>query len=395
MINQLLPILKEYSFQTPRKIVFGPNVANRLVSELKLISGEDILLLTDKNVKNIGPVVSLLSDLKNEGFVVTVYDGSKPEPKLEDLDEIVELVRGQSFKAVVGIGGGSILDAAKIASMAATNPGSIKQYIGANLVKKRGLPLILIPTTAGSGSEATQAAVLTLDDVKVSVWDSNLFADVSLVDPLLTLSKPKKLTANTAIDALSHAIEALMSLDSNPLTDAIALEAVKLIGKYLRLAYVNGQNLEARYNLSLAALMGGIVISNAGLCAGHGIAYTYATEYDLPHGASCALSLPYIMAFNLPACVDKLIAVAKAMGEPIRGLSPDDAAYRAVVAVKKLIEDVGLPTSLRDIGVSEGEVSKYAEDLLTKYKRFLPRNPREISKEDAISIFKKMWEGKA
>ena len=324
----------------------------------------------------------------------TVYDESKPEPKLEDLDEIVELVRGQSFKAVVGIGGGSILDAAKIASMAATNPGSIKQYIGANLVKKRGLPLILIPTTAGSGSEATQAAVLTLDDVKVSVWDSNLFADVSLVDPLLTLSMPKKLTANTAIDALSHAIEALMSLDSNPLTDAIALEAVKLIGKYLRLAYANGQNLEARYNLSLAALMGGIVISNAGLCAGHGIAYTYATEYDLPHGASCALSLPYIMAFNLPACVDKLIAVAKAMGEPIRGLSPDDAAYRAVVAVKKLIEDVGLPTSLRDIGVSEGEVSKYAEDLLMKYKRFLPRNPREISKEDAISIFKKCGKGR-
>jgi len=394
MSNELLPFLKEHSFQTPRKIIFGPKVANKLGSELKLISGENVLLVTDKTVKNIDPVNKLISNLKNEGFGITIYDEIKSEPQLEDLEELAKFVRSNNFKVVVGIGGGSVLDAAKVASMTVANPGSIKQYIGANRVKKHGLPLILIPTTAGTGSEASQAVVLTLDGVKVAIWDPNLFADLAIVDPLMTLSMPKKLTASTAIDALSHAIEAMMSLDSNPLTDAIALESVKLIEKYLRIAYVNSQNFEARYKLSLAALMAGIAFSNAGLCAGHAIAYTYASEYNLPHGVSCAVSLPYIMAFNLPTCLDKFIAVAKVMDEQIKNLSPFDAAHKAVIAVKKLIEDVELPTSLKEVGIPEGGVSRYAEDLLTKYARLLLRNPREISAEDSVTIFKKMWEGK-
>jgi alcohol dehydrogenase len=394
MSNELLPFLKEHSFQTPRKIIFGPKVANKLGSELKLISGENVLLVTDKTVKNIDPVNKLISNLKNEGFGITIYDEIKSEPQLEDLEELAKFVRSNNFKVVVGIGGGSVLDAAKVASMTVANPGSIKQYIGANRVKKHGLPLILIPTTAGTGSEASQAVVLTLNGVKVAIWDPNLFADLAMVDPLMTLSMPKKLTASTAIDALSHAIEAMMSLDSNPLTDAIALESVKLIGKYSRIAYANGQNFEARCNLSLAALMAGIAFSNAGLCAGHAIAYTYASEYNLPHGVSCALSLPFIMAFNLPRCVDKFIAVAKVMDEQIKDLPPFDAAHKAVIAVKKLIEDVALPTSLKEIGIPEGGVSRYAKDLLTKYARLLLRNPREISVEDSVTIFKKMWEGK-
>jgi alcohol dehydrogenase class IV len=395
MSNELFPFLKEHSFQTPRKIIFGPKVANKLGSELKMIGGENVLLITDKTVKNTDPVNKLINSLKNEGFEITIYDGIKSEPQLEDLEELAKFVTSSnSFKVVVGIGGGSVLDAAKVASMTVANPGSIKQYIGANKVKKHGLPLILIPTTAGTGSEASQAVVLTLNGVKVAIWDPNLFADLAMVDPLMTIGMPKKLTACTAIDALSHAIEAMMSLDSNPLTDAIALESVKLIGKYLRIAYANGQNFEARYHLSLAALMAGMAFSNAGLCAGHAIAYTYASEYNLPHGISCALSLPYIMAFNLPTCVDKFIAIARMMDEQIKDLPPFDAAHKAVIAVRKLIEDVALPTSLKEIGIPKGEVPRYAKDLITKYARLLPRNPREISIEDSVTIFKRMWEGK-
>ncbi|MEM4005162.1 MAG: iron-containing alcohol dehydrogenase, partial [Desulfurococcaceae archaeon] len=220
-----------------------------------------------------------------------------------------------------------------------------------------------------------------------------LFASSAIVDPLLTVSLPKKLTVITAMDALSHAIEAMMSIDSTPLTDSIAKEAIRLIWRFLRIAYKDGQNLKARSGLSLAATLAGIAFSNAGLCAGHAIAYTFASDYKLPHGLSCGIALPYVMAYNLPACVEKFVAVAEIMGKDIEGKDPKVVAHEAIMEIINLMKSVELPTSLKEVGASGERIPIYAEVLVTKYKRLLVRNPREISIKDAISIFERMLQG--
>lgn len=386
-------LLKVNLFQTPRKILFGTGATKKLNYELKMLSVKKILLVTDKTIRKMDLVRNLISDLKSERFEIMIYDEVTPDPCIEDLEAVASFVRKDDFEAVIGVGGGSVIDTAKAAAMAATNPGSIREYVGMNLVKNRVKTLLLIPSTAGTGSEVSQAIVLTIDGVKVAIWDPNLFADLAIVDPLMTINMPSALTAATALDALSHAVEAMMSLDSTPLTDAIALEAIKLIGKSLKVAYANGKNLEARYNLSLAAMMAGIAFSNAGLCGGHAFAYTFASDYNLHHGASCALVLPYIMAFNLPACTEKFIAIARAMGEGVDESASMSSAHKAVTLILNLIKDVELPTSLKEIGVPRKSLLNYVDILLEKYERLLPRNPRKISRELALSIFEKMWSG--
>jgi alcohol dehydrogenase class IV len=293
---------------------------------------------------------------------------------------------------VIGFGGGSSLDMAKVASLASENPRPIEQYIGVDRVPRKGLPLILVPTTAGSGSEASKSIVLVKDEIKDGIVSEKVMADLAIVDPMLTVTMPPNLTSMTGIDALSHAIEAYMSINANAFTDPLALKAISMISTNLRRAYSNGSDLDARKAMSEAALLAGLAFSNASNCAGHAAAYAFAAKYGVPHGMACGISLPYVMKFNILAIPEKLADVAIAMGVEGEGLGTRELAQLAIAEVIDLLTDLGLPTSLQEIGVPEEDVVKLAEDML-KVTRLLEANPRRVGPEEARKIFEVMWHG--
>ena len=385
------PLRLQFIFRTPRKIVFGVNTVNNVGTEAEQLGARKAVIICDEGIRKAGIVDKVTKSLEEKGVEFEIWDKVEPEPHVECAEDIVRFVRDGKFDLVIGVGGGSSMDMAKTAAVLVENPGPVKDYIGVGLIKKPGIPKILIPTTAGTGSECTHAAVMSIGRIKRWIADPALFADVAIIDPMLTLSLPPKLTAGTGLDALSHAIECIMSINANSITDSLALSAIKLIFENLRVAYYHGKNLEARYNMSLAATMAGMVVTNAGAVLGHSACYTYASDYRLPHGVSCAIALPYVMWYNLPVSAHKLALIAEAMGFDIKGLSVEEAAWKAIKAVKKLIEDVKLPTSLKEIGVPKEKLPEYAEELVTQYPR--PNNPRRVTKEDILVMYEKMWEG--
>jgi len=382
-----------FIFQSPGRILFGLDTVKKVGEEAKALGAGNVLIVAGEVTEKIGMVDRVKKLLEASGAKTAVFRCGKWEPYIEDFEAIVDFTRKGSYDVVLGLGGGKNIDMAKVAAIMPRNPGRVDDYIGVNKVKQRGIPMIIVPTTAGTGSEATQAAVIAKGKIKVAIWSPQLIPEVAIVDPNLTLTLPPKVTAATGADALTHALEAIMSVDANPMSDSLALTAIRLISRNLRQAYQKGDDVEARYNMCLASLMAGLAFNSAGLVAGHAAAYTYASDCKLPHGTSCGLAEPYIMSFNLPNCIEKFFSIAEAMDLKIEKLKPKEAAAEAVKAVKKIIGDVGLPTSLKELEVPKDLVPTLAEDLITKYGRLLPRNPRKITKEDALRIFEKMWSG--
>jgi alcohol dehydrogenase class IV len=390
-LREIHPLFKIYTLKMPKKIIFGINALEKIVEEAKNISGKKALLITDKILEKTNLVGNVIQYLEKAGYNVEIFNEVEPEPKLEKSEEIGNIVRGRDFDLIVGFGGGSVLDTAKIASILATNSGKIEDYLGFDLVKNPGLPKILIPTTAGTGSEVTRVSVFTKGNTKVSVYSDYLFADVAIVDPLVTISLPPNLTASTGFDALSHAIEAYISLSGNILVDAISLKVIEIISKYLRKAYFNGNDIEARYHMSIAATMAGICITNAIVNLGHAIGLVLGAKYHLSHGVSCALALPYAIEYNSIVLEEKIFNIAKALGEEING-SLEEISIKVVNSIKKLMKDVGLPISLKEIkGASIEDIPELAQETI-KIKRLLIHNPRKVSYEDTIRIFNKMFE---
>ncbi|MCD6408811.1 MAG: iron-containing alcohol dehydrogenase [Candidatus Verstraetearchaeota archaeon] len=385
-------LFKTYSYYTPTRIVFGVHSSKKLVEEVSKFSPKKVFVVSGKTVRSLGIVDELCKPLEEAGFSVTVFSQVEPEPSIDTARKAVLAVRSEGFDLVIGIGGGSSMDVAKIAAALAKNPGDVSEYVGAYKVKEKRLPLILVPTVFGTGSEVSPAAVVVDGRVKVALWSFNLNADVSIIDPVLSITVPPKTTAASGIDALSHAIESLMSVEANNFTDALALEAIGLVFTYLERAYANGEDIEARYGVALASALAGMAFTNAGLCLPHGIAYTYAVDYKLAHGASCALCLPYVMEYNLPTVPEKLASAALAMGLDVAGFSSKEAAVEAIGAVRELIESLELPTSLSDVGVPKEELPKMVEDLFTNQQRFIARNPRKPTKEDMEKLYEAMWE---
>jgi len=387
------PIFRISGFYAPRKVTFGLNALDRVGSEAKFAGGKDrALVMSDPSLRAMGVVNKVEERLKKEGFEVEVYDKVEPEPRIEVVEEVAESARKERFDVVIGVGGGSVMDTAKVASMSISNPGSVETYFGVNLVKERGAPLICLPTTAGTGSEVTMYAVITVGDEKRAITSPYIIPDVAVVDPMLTMTMPSNLTAGSGMDALSHAIESMISIEATPLTDAIALEAVKLIFNHLRTAYHKGTDLEARYYMSLAANMAGFSLCNAKMVLGHSISQTFGPSYRVPHGISNGITLPYIMKFYVPAAADKLALIVKATGEDVEGLSTRQAATKAVKAVKILADDLGIPSSLKDVGVPKNRVPALAEICFNLWPR--PNSPIKLTKEAVLKVFEEMWEGR-
>ncbi|MCS7139374.1 MAG: iron-containing alcohol dehydrogenase [Candidatus Nezhaarchaeota archaeon] len=385
-----------FSLRLPSKVIVNMG-SIELLGHVARNFGRRCLVVAGRQTTESGRLKVVEERLIDVGVDYDVYDAFPPEPTFSHAEELAEYVdnimKSKGFAFVVGFGGGSSLDMAKVASLASVNPRPIEQYIGVERVPRKGLPLILIPTTAGSGSEVSRSIVLVKEqeEIKESIVSGNLVADVAIVDPKLTITMNPKLTAITGIDALSHAIESYMSLKANTFTDPLALEAISLISANLRRAYSNGDDLEARRAMSEAALLAGLAFSNASNCAGHAAAYSFAVRYNIPHGAACGVALPYIMRFNMLAIPERLADIAVAMG--VSGeLSIRELAQLAVSEVLDLLTDLNMPTSLEELGVPQKDIVELADKMM-KMTRLLEANPRKVSFNDARKILESMWHG--
>lgn len=381
---------KIISFRSPHLILAGMGAIEKLGEEVRNLGAEKSLVVTDKGVieSGIGDKVQAL--LKKEGVGVDTFDKVVSDPDIGCAEACIERAQKGKLDVIVGVGGGSSLDIASVASVMCTNPGKVHDYLGINLVKNPGIPTILIPTTAGTGAEATPNAILT--DVKArlkkAVVSPYILPRVAIVDPLLTVSMPPAVTSSSGIDALTHAIETYTSNSATILSELFSKEAIIRIGRSLRTAVANGNNLEARYDMSIASLYAGIAITNAGVTAVHALAYPLGGQFNVPHGIANGLLLPYVMEFNVLGDIPKFAEIAQFLGEKVDHLPLLEQAYRAAEAVKAIYGDLKIPQSLTELGVPQEAIPDMAKAAMN-VTRLMANNPRGMTVEDIERIYEK------
>jgi len=375
-------------FRTCKRIHGGVGCLTDLSEEIERISPSQILVVTDPGVKKVGAFDRVKVQLEKGRFVFEEFDGIDIEPTLETLERCLSWIGHRKFDAVIGLGGGSSMDVAKVAAIMLANGGSFQDYIGIERIPKPGVPMIMIPTTAGTGAEVTTNALMIdkKEKVKKSFVSSYLVPDVAIVDPELTVTLPAELTASTGMDALTHCLESFISLRATPMTELISLEGIRRISGSLREAYTNGANIEARYGMTLGSLYGGIALTNAGTTAVHALAYPLGGRYNISHGISNAIMLPYVMKYNCLSNMGKFAQIAEAMGEDLYGLNQRAAAFKAIDAIFQLARDVNIPLHLKDLKIPEEAIPEMAADAV-KWSRLLMNNPRQINQEDAAAIY--------
>lgn len=375
---------KTQTFNSPR-IVFGNNSIEKIGEEIEKLNVKRIFIVTSRTIRRIGIIDKIIKLL--ERYRIEVYEEINSEPSLETLNKCIFNLKKNKYDLVVGIGGGSVLDVAKASAVLINNSGKIKDCLGINKIKNPGLKKILIPTTAGTGSEVTNVSVFINGNEKVVMYSPYLFADLAIVDPLLTVTMPKKVTAETGADALGHAIESYISINANPITEALSLKSIELIGKSLKSAVKNGDDIKARYNMSFAATLSGIAFINAGCNLGHALALSLGEMYKLPHGLSVALATPPAMEFNIKTNLSKFATISKHLDKTINTISLKETAYGSVNIVKRLLRDIGIP-SLSDVGIKKHDIVKIAKNTL-KTKRLLMNNPCRVSVKGMVNLLKK------
>ncbi len=380
-------------FYAPGKIIFGPGGLSQVGAEAKRLGSKVLIVLGKSAMKKSGALDRLTHLLIENNLEYVIYENVPSDPTVEIIDNGTSLARKENCNLVIALGGGSVLDTGKAISAMVTNEGSVADYQEiegkGRKFKTKPLPFIAIPTTSGTGSEATKNAVITNTEfsLKKSIRDPMLIPEVALVDPELTLSLPPHITADCGGDALTQCIESYLGKKSQEITDALSLHAIGLIGKSLVKAVKDGKNLEARKDMAMAALLSGLCLSNSGLGAVHALSHPLGVYYKIPHGLSCAVLLPYVMEYNLPVVTKKLAKIAQSLGEDISLLSETEAAQRAVERIKEILSQAGIKSNL-----SEWEIKKEDFSQLIKGAKggSLNNNPRDTSDEDLIELLYKM-----
>jgi len=383
---------KIISFRTTHSIWAGIGILARLPEEVKSFNASKVLVVTDKGVVRSGVVDKIKGQMEKGSMEVDIFDGVVSDPPIACADACIEMAQKGKYDLIIGVGGGSSMDVASITSVMLHNPGSVHEYFGVNLVKNPGTPVILIPTTAGTGAEVTPNAVLTDTQAKIkkAIVSPHIYPRIALVDPLLTLSMPPDVTSSSGIDALTHAIESYTANGATIFTDLLAREAITLMGRSLRTAVANGNNLEARYDMSIGSLLAGISLANAGVTAVHALSSPLSGYFNVPHGIANGLLLPYIMEFNVLGNIPKFAQIARFLGEKVDHLSLLDQAYQAVEAVKRLYRDLKIPRSLRELNIPQEAILKMSLESL-KINRLMENNPRIMTPEDAAKIYEKAF----
>ncbi|WP_107948506.1 iron-containing alcohol dehydrogenase [Lysinibacillus parviboronicapiens] len=383
------------------KITFAPisytgwGSLSHLLDEVKRLKASKILVVTDPFLKDIGLTNQVTEPLEAEGYAIEIYTEVVPEPPLAIGEKLVAHTRVNAFDLVIGVGGGSALDLAKLAGVLASHEGNVAHYLnltGTKQITEKGIPTILIPTTSGTGSEITNISVLSLETTKDVVTHDNLLADVAIVDPALTISLPPKVTAATGVDALTHAVESYISKNASPVSDALALQAIRLISNSIRTAVANGQDKQARTDMSYGSYLAGIAFFNAGVAGVHALAYPLGGQFHIAHGDSNAVLLPYVMGYIRQSCEKRMKDIYDAMGFSSINLSQEEASYKCVAELKRLVEDVGIPSSLKGFNIPEDALQSLTNDGI-KQRRILARSPMPLLKEDIYTIYKAAYDG--
>jgi alcohol dehydrogenase class IV len=380
-----------YSLQTPRKILAGVKSVQQLAQIAGQLNASRGTLITDAGVFKAGLADIPKTIMEKAGMTVTVIDCVNPEPEMSHVMALFEDIKKSDSQMLVAVGGGSVMDVAKLLAALITNPEFADNILDAGRVTRRGIPTVMIPTTAGTGSEATPNAIVVVPEkeLKIGILSEHFIPDYVILDPELTVRLPKIITAATGIDAFCHAIECFTSKIANPLSDALALRAIRLISENLRQAYREGADIEARHNMMLAAFFGGLCISTSGTTAVHALAYPLGGKYRIAHGISNAMLLPYVMEFNLDAAVDRFQDVAAAMDVGMAGKSRKQVAEGVIEAIHSLVRDVEISCDLKPYGVTESDVDGMA-DAAMQVTRLLNNNPRPVTKDDAAAIYRKL-----
>ncbi|OGC91850.1 MAG: alcohol dehydrogenase [candidate division Zixibacteria bacterium RBG_16_53_22] len=390
-------MLPAREFCIPPVVVTGAGSSGRVGEHCLRLGLKKGLVVTDKVMVGLGILDGIRKALEQDNVSYAVYDGVAAEPTIDFVREGLQAYRENGCDFLLAVGGGSPIDTAKAIGVMVSNPGSIEEYRGAGKVRKKGVPLLAIPTTAGTGSEVTRFTVITdtRTNVKMLIASPYIIPDVAIVDPLLTLSCPPGLTATVAIDALTHAIEAYVSVKAQPLSDIFCLSAIGLISGSLRQAWADAQNVEAREKTMLGALQAGIAFSNSSVALVHGMSRPIGAYFHVAHGASNAALLGVVTDFSLAGNPGRYARIAAAMGEDISGLSDEEAARRGAEAVNKLIRDVEVP-SLRELGVDQARLEELAprmtEDAIASGSP--ANNPRQATKQEIIELYRKAYDVK-
>lgn len=373
----------------------GWGATEKLIDEVERYDGNNILVVADPILVSLGITDKIVLSIRQKGYKYDLYTDLVPEPVLETGEKLVQFTRKGNYSLVIGIGGGSALDMAKLAAVFIHNDGDLADYLNLTATKKiqqKGVPKILIPTTAGTGAEVTNIAVLALAHTKDVIMHDYLLADTAIVDPQLTMSVPARVTAATGADALTHAIEAFISVNANPVSDGLALQAIQLIGRSLKQAVKNGNNSAARTDMMYGSYLAGLSFFNAGVGAIHALAYPLGGQFHIPHGESNAVLIPYVMNYIQKSCARKMAMILEALGGNISGLSDDKAAATCVEQLAALIKDIGLPVTLAGFNIPATAATSLAEDGI-KQKRLLARCPMTLTQENILQIYQSAVSG--
>ena len=377
------------TLQTAKCVFTGMNSIEKIGEQARNF-GQSALIVCDSGISETGLVERVKGILEEAGVKVGVFDEVEPEPAFELVYKCADEAKKGKFESLVGLGGGSSMDVAKGAAVAVTHDGDVSECLGIGLVRQRPLPTILVPTTSGTGSEATKYAIFTYNNMKQGIIDPKIYADVAIVDPSLTISMPPKTTAASGMDALCHVIECYTALSATPISDMVAKEGLRLIAGSIRKAVFNGNDIDARSDMSLGSFYGGLCLTNASVTAVHALSFPLGVDYHIPHGISNAVMLPYVMRYNCLSKMERFREVAAALGERTDRLSVREGAMAAADAVETLMKDIGLPVHLRDLGISKDAIPSLAERALG-VQRLLTMNPRFMGLDDIIRVYEEAF----
>lgn len=371
------------------EIIFGLGALSQVGESAVRLGAKKVFVVSDRGVIEAGWVEKALSFLKQAGLEYEVFYDITSNPKDNEVGQCADRYLLSGCDAVMAVGGGSAIDVAKAVAILATNDGVIQDFEGINKVTNPLPPMLMVPTTAGSGSEVSQFAIVVdrKRKIKMAIISKSLVPDIAIIDPYLLQTKDARLTAATGVDALSHAIESFVSLAATPLTDVQALNAIRLVANNLRESVACSTNLDAKSAMAMASLQAGLAFSNAILGATHAMTHQVDGLLDLHHGETNAVLLPHVMEFNFIACADKYCQIAESFGEDITGLSKWEGAERAIKAVRRLARDIGITQGLSAMGLKEDLIDTLSKNALND--ACIITNPRDASEKDIAQIFMK------
>jgi len=381
--------MRDFIFQSTPRVIFGVKSIGFLADEVEKLGGKSIFFVCDPAIKKSNRFTEILDNLKRRDLFTEVYSEIKPDPDFENADEARDNLIATKSDIIVGIGGGSAMDIAKVIAITGKTGEGAKSLTKSGKILDGGFPLILVPTTAGTGSEVTHISIFSDNDDKLKTGLVNpfLYADVAILDPEITIGLPQSVTAASGMDAIIHALEALTSKSATPLTDLLATEAFKILVTNITDAFLDGNNLEARSNMLYGSMLAGKAFANSSVAAVHAFAYPIGAEFHIPHGVANSIMLIPVLKFNIDSDLKKYCLAAKAIGIESVGKTESEIAGELIAKLDNLITILEIDRHLKQYGVVESDIPRLASSVM-KITRLLSNNPREVSLQDAEMLYR-------